>query len=222
MHDPDTAARLASEEAENPVPVMASAPEEETEEEAEQREAEYEQRRKEHEAEQQRREEERKAEQERQQQEYEAIQQRREELNKARVATFERILDLAPATFSAAQFRTFLRLLIQIDLYSFLEEVGSYFAGNDENTQQTDEEIVLAALDSTADDKLTGLALRLVLTDHLGIPHQDQPDLLAEAEAVFAPPQAKVSKPKSVSKSEKAPTEVKTPKKTTTKKQKAA
>ena len=222
VHDPDTAARLASEEAENPAPVMASAPEEETEEEAEQREAEYEQRRKEHEAEQQLREEERKAEQERQQQEYEAIQQRREELNKARVATFERILDLAPATFTAAQLRTFLRLLVHIDPCNFLEEVASHFAGNDENTQQTDEEIVLAALDSTADDKLTGLALRLVLTDHLGIPHQDQPDLLAEAEAVFAPPQPKPSQPKSASKSKKAPTQVKAPKKAATRKQKAA
>jgi hypothetical protein len=106
--------------------------------------------------------------------------------------------------------------------YSFLEEVASHFTGNDENTQQTDEEIALAALDSTAEDKLTGFALRLVLTDHLGIPHQDQPDLLAEAEAAFAPPKAKSSKPKSVSKSKKAPTEVKAPKKAATKKQKAA
>jgi ParB family chromosome partitioning protein len=131
---------------------------------------------------------------------------------------------VAPATFTAAQLRTFLRLLVQIDPYSFLEEVGSYFAGNDENTQQTDEEIILAALDSTADDKLTGFALRLVLTEHLGIPHQDQPDLLAEAEAVFAPapPQPKFSKPKSINKSKKVPTEVKATKKTATKKAKAA
>ena len=222
VHDPATAARLAREEAENPAPVMEPAPEEETEEQAEQREAEYEQRRKEHEAEQQRREEGRKAEQQRQQQEYEAEQQRREELNKARAATFERILDLAPDTFTAAQLRTFLRLLVHIDPYNFLEEVASHFAENDENTQQSDEEIVLAALDSTADDKLTGFALRLVLTDHLGIPHQDQSDPLAEAEAAFVPPQQKSSQPNRTNKSKKAPTEVKTPKKTATKKQKAA
>ena len=222
VHDPATAARLAREEAENPAPVMEPAPEEETEEQAEQREAEYEQRRREHEAEQQRREEEREAEQERQQQEYEAEQQRREALNELRAATFERILDQAPATFTAAQLRTFLRLLVHVDPYNFLEEVASHFAGNDENTQQTDEEIVLAALDSTADDKLTGLALRLVLADHFGIPHQGQADLLADAEAVFAPPPPKSARAKSVSKSKKAPTEVKTRKKTATKKTKAA
>jgi ParB family chromosome partitioning protein len=201
---------------------MDPAPEEETEEEAEQRQAQYEQRRKEHEAEHLRREEERNAEQERQQQEYEVEQQRREELNKARTATFERILDQAPPIFMAAQLRTFLRLLVHIAPYNFLEEVASHFAGSDENAQQTDEEIVLAALDNTADDKLTGLALRLVLTGQLSIPYEDQPDLLAEAEAAFALPQPKSSQPKSTSKSKKAPTQVKVPKKAATKKQKAA
>lgn len=161
VHDPATAARLAKQEADNPAPVMESAPEEETEEEAEQRQADYEQRRMEHEAEQQRRDEERKAEYERQQKEFEAEQKRREKLTKARAATFDRILDNAPAMFTAAQLRIFLRLLVHIDPYSFLEEVASHFAGNDENAQQTDEEIVLAALDNTADEKLTGFALRL-------------------------------------------------------------
>jgi len=222
VHDPDTAARLAREEAENPAPVMEPVVEEESEEEAEQRRAEYEQRRKEHEAEQQRREEERKGEQERQQQEYEAEQLRREELNKARATTFERVLDLAPATFTAAQLRTFLRLLVHIDPYNFLEEVASHFAGNDENAQQTDEEILLAALDNTADEKLTGFALRLALTDYVGIPNGDQPDLLAEAEAAFAPLQQKSSQPKSAGKSKKASTEVTASKKTARKRQKAA
>jgi ParB family transcriptional regulator, chromosome partitioning protein len=222
VHDPATASRCAREEAENPAPVMDPPSEEETEEEAEQRQAEYEQRRKEHEAEQLRREEEREAEKERQQQEYEAEQTRREELSKARTTTFERILDQAPATFTAAQLRTFLRLLVHIDPYNFLEEVASHFAGSDENAQQTDEEIVLAALDNTADDKLTGLALRLVLTGQVSIPYEDQPDLLAEAEAAFAPPQPKSSQPKSASKSKKATTQVKASKKAATRKQKAA
>lgn len=62
------------------------------------------------------------------------------------------------------------------DPYGFLEEVASHFAGRDENQQQTDEEIVLAALDNTADDKLTGFALRLVLTDHVVIPGENEPD----------------------------------------------
>jgi ParB family chromosome partitioning protein len=224
VHDPATAARLAKQEADNPAPVMEAAPEEETEEEAEQRQADYEQRRTEHEAEQQRREEERKAEYERQQKEYEAEQKRREKLSKARTATFDRILDKAPAMFTAAQLRTFLRLLVHIDPYSFLEEVASHFAGNDENQQQTDEEIVLTALDSTADDKLTGFALRLALTDYVGIPPEGEPDPLSEAEAAFAPPPPKSSKPKNTNKPEETPsTLVKaTPKKSVAKKQKAA
>ncbi|NYF87954.1 chromosome partitioning protein ParB [Tunturiibacter empetritectus] len=223
VHDPATVARLAKQEADNPAPVMEPATEEETEEEAEQREAEYEQRRTEHEVEQQRRDEERKTEYERQQKEYEAEQKRREKLSKARTATFERILDKAPAMFTAAQLRIFLRLLVHIDPYSFLEEVASHFAGNDENAQQTDEEIVLAALDNTADEKLTGFALRLALTDHVGIPMENEPDPLSEAEAAFAPPQLKASKPKKTSKSEETPMTVKAPpKKSAVKKQKVA
>lgn len=91
--------------------------------------------------------------------------------------------------------RIFLRLLIQLD-YSFLEEVASHFADGDENTQQADEEIVLVALDGTADEKLTGLALRIVFSDHLSIPHESQSDWLTEAEQVFAPKKPKVVRPK--------------------------
>jgi ParB family chromosome partitioning protein len=223
VHDPATVARLAMQEAHNPAPVMEPAPEEETEEEAEQRQADYEQRRKEHEAEQQRRDEKRKVEYERQQKELEAEQKRREKLGKTRTATFDRILDKAPAMFTAAQLRTFLRLLVHIDPYSFLEEMASHFGGNAENQQQIDEEIVLAALDNTAEDKLTGFALRLVLSDHVRIPCENEPDLLSEAEAAFAPPQPKSSKPKDTSKSKKTPTLVKAPqKKSTVKKQKVA
>ena len=223
VHDPATAARLAKQEDEYPAPVMEPEIEEETEEEAEQRRADFEQRRVEHEAEQQRREEESKAEYESQQKEYDAEQKRREKLSKARIATFDRILDSAPAMFTAAQLRTFLRLLVHIDPYSFLEEVASHFAGNDENQQQTDEEIVLTALDSTADDKLTGFALRLALTDYVGIPPEGEPDPLSEAEAAFAPQPPKSSKPKTTSKSKEMPAPVKAaPKKSAIKKQKAA
>ena len=112
----------------------------------------------EYKAEQERKEEERKAEFERQQKEYEAEQARRDKQRKARVATFERIIEQAPASFNPAQLRVFLRLLIHLD-YSFLEEVANHFADGDENSQQSDEEIVLAALDGTADERLTGLAL---------------------------------------------------------------
>jgi ParB family chromosome partitioning protein len=139
---------------------MAPPSEVETEEEAAQREAEHQQCMAEYQPEQERREEERKTELERQQKEYEAEQARRDKQHKARVATFEHIIEQTPASFSPAQMRVFLRLLIHLD-YSFLEEVANHFANGDENSQQSDEEIVPAALDGTADEKLTGLALRL-------------------------------------------------------------
>jgi ParB family transcriptional regulator, chromosome partitioning protein len=95
VHDPQAAAEAAA----HPVPIMAPAPEVETEEQAAQREAEHEQRMTEYKAEQERKEEERKADFERQQEEYEAEQGRRDKQRKARVATFERIIEQAPASW---------------------------------------------------------------------------------------------------------------------------
>jgi ParB family transcriptional regulator, chromosome partitioning protein len=189
-------------EAVEPPPSMPSAPEQKTEEEAAQCKAEHEQRIAEYEAEQKRREEERQAEYERQQKEYEAEQARREKQRKARLATFERILEHASSSFNAEQMRFFLRLVIQLD-YSFLEDVATHFAKNEENTQQSDEEIVLAALDSTADEKLTSLALRLVLSDRLTIPREGQPDFLREAEQLFVPKKPKAEKAKAKASSKK-------------------
>lgn len=192
-------------EAADPPPSLPPAPEQETEEEAAQRKTEHEQQMAEYQAEHQRREEERRAEYERQQKEYEAEQARREKLRKARLATFERVIEHAPPFFDAAQMRFFLRLLIQLD-YSFLEEVATHFASGDENERQSDEEIVLAALGGTADERLTGLALRLVLSDHLGVAHEGQPDLLTEAESTFTPKKSRSAKAKTVGKEKPAAT----------------
>ncbi len=217
VHDPHAAAEAAAHTA----PTMAPAPETETEEEAAQREAEHEQRMKEYKAEQERKEEERKAEFEHQQKEYEAEQARRDKQRKARTVTFERIIEQAPVSFNPAQMRVFLRLLIHLD-YSFLEEVATHFANGDENAQQSDDEIVLAALEGTADEKLTGLALRLVLSAHIGIPHESQPDLLSEAEQVFALKKPKVVKAKTDGSNQPKPTAGKaTAKKETTRKKAA-
>jgi len=217
VHDPQAAAEAAA----HPAPVMAPPPKAETEEEAAQREAEHEQRMAEYKALHEHKEEVRKAEFDRQQKEYEAEQTRRDKQRKARLATFERIIEQAPASFSPAPMRVFLRLLIHLD-YSFLEEVANHFADGDQNSQQSDEEIVLAALDSTADEKLTGLALRLVLSDHIGIPHENQPDLLTEAEQVFAPKKPKAVKAKADGSSKSRPTAAKTsPKRETTSKKAA-
>ena len=205
VHNPREAARIAT----DPPPVMAPVSEQETEEEAAGRQAEHEQRMAEYLAEQERKEEERKAEFERQQKEYEAAQARREKQRKARAATFERILEQAPASFNPVQMRVFLRLLIHLD-YSFLEEVATHFANGDEHLQQSDEEIVLAALAGTADEKLTSFALRFVLSDHVDIPEETQPDWLAEAEQVFAPKKPKAVKADAGSSVKKKPVAVKT------------
>jgi ParB family chromosome partitioning protein len=217
VHDPQAAAEAAA----HPAPTMAPVHEAETEEQAAQREAEHEQRMTEHKAEQERKEEERKAEFDRQQKEYEAEQARRDKQREARVATFKRIIEEVPGSFNPAQLRFFLRLLIHLD-YSFLEEVANHFANGDENAQQSDDEIVLAALDGTADEKLSGLAVRLVLSDHIGIPHENQPDLLTEAERVFAPKRPNAVKAKGDGPTKPKPTAVKASAKKETSKKKAA
>ena len=204
VHDPQAAAERAA----HPVPTMPPPQETETEEEAAQREAEFERQREEYEEDRQRREEERKQQFEREQAEYEAERNRRAEILKTRQATFERIIEEAPASFSPAQMRVFLRLLIHLD-YSFLDEVADHFANGDENSQKSDDEIVLAALEGTADEKLTGLALRLVFSDHIGIPHAEQPDLLAEAELVFPPKKPKAIKAKAERPNNQKPTATK-------------
>jgi ParB family transcriptional regulator, chromosome partitioning protein len=124
VHNRREAARVAA----DPPPIMAPAAAQETEEEAAQREAEHEERMAEYRAEQERKEEERKAESGRQQKEYEAEQARREKHRKARLATFDRILEQTPAVFTATQLRLFLRLVVYVDPYSFLEEVASHFS----------------------------------------------------------------------------------------------
>jgi len=107
---------------------MAPAPEVETEEEAEERQRNYEQQRKEYEQEQERRAEERKQQFEREQKEHEAERARREKLYKARVSKFDRILDKAPAMFSAAQL-TFEPQSIQGELI-FVDTAEQFYASD--------------------------------------------------------------------------------------------
>ncbi|MDW5266826.1 MULTISPECIES: hypothetical protein [Acidobacteriaceae] len=182
VHDP----RAEEEEAANPAPTMVPAAEDETEEEAEERQRNYEQQRKEYEQEQERRAEERKQQFEQEQTEREAERDRREKLHKARVSAFDRILDKAPAMFSAAQLRVFLRALVTLDPYTF-DDIAEQLTANDENNQQSSEEILLSTIDSLPDDKLIEFALRLIFTGHIAIPPESEIDFLTEAEAVFAP-----------------------------------
>jgi ParB family transcriptional regulator, chromosome partitioning protein len=221
VHDPQAAAEQAA----NPAPTIAPAPEAETEEEAEERQRNYEQQQKEYEEEQERRDEERRQQKERREQEHEAERARKEELQKTRTATFERIVQNAPATFTAAQLRVLLRALVNLDPYTFTDDLAEQIAGENENEQRTAEEILLSAIEGLEDNKLTGFALRLALIGHIDIPREGEFDFLAEAEAAIAPPQPKNAankKPKV-----KAPTPIKAasksaPKKTAAKKKTAA
>ena len=192
VHNPHVAAQRVA----DPPPTIAPAPEQETEEEAAQRQAEHEQRMADYEAEQERKEDERKEEFERQQQEYEAEQARRTELRNARQASFERILAHAPVTFTAPQLRVFLSALVNLDPYDFAEDVAEFYVGGDERNQQTPEEVLLSTIATLPDEKLTGFALRLVLTGHTDIPREGDFDYLAQAEATFVPPQPKKSQGK--------------------------
>jgi hypothetical protein len=71
--------------------------------------------------------------------------------------------------FSSKQLRMFFRLMVESIAYQFLEEATSQFASGEENEQQSDDEVVLAALTNITDEKLVSFALRVVLADHVDI-----------------------------------------------------
>jgi ParB family chromosome partitioning protein len=126
-------------------------------------------------------------------------------------------------TFTAAQLRVLLRALVNLDPYTFTDDLVEEIAGENENEQRTAEEVLLSAIDGLQDDKLSGFALRFALIGHVAIPREGEFDFLAEAEAAFAPPQSK----KTATKKAKATTPIKATqktaaKKTTAKKQVAA
>ena len=185
VHDPQAAAERAA----HPEPTMPPPQETETEEEAAEREAEFERQRAEYEEERQRREEERRQRFEREQAEIEAEHNRRAEIIKRRQAIFDQILENAPAILNAAQLRVLLRALVNLDPYTFADDLAEDIAGGNENEQRSAEEVLLSTIDATADDKLTRFALRLALTGHVGIPREGELDFLTEAETAFRPPQ---------------------------------
>ena len=201
VHDPREAARQAA----DPAPEMPSAPEAEADEEVEARRLENEERRKEYEAEHERRAEERRQEEELEQQAYEAERVRKDDLRQAREATYNRLLENAPASFSAAQLRVLLRALINLDPYTFtddaVEGVPEEFVGRDAA------EVLTKALDAAADARLTGFALRLVFAGYVSIPNNHEIDYLTLADAAFTSPEperkpsrAKTKKPTLVTK----------------------
>src|SRR5215472_4097484 len=67
------------------------------------------------------------------QREHEKEQARRTRLLKRRADSFNRILDNAPATFTAPQLRVLLRALVHIDPYQFTDDVAAYFVTDENN-----------------------------------------------------------------------------------------
>ena len=155
-----------------------------------------------------RREEERKQQFDREQAEIEAEHNRRAEIIRGRQATFDRILENAPAILNAAQLRVLLRALVNLDPYTFADDLAEDIAADNENEQRSAEEVLLSTIDATADDKLTRFALRLAIAGHLGIPREGEFDFLSEAETVFVPPQPTK---KAAAKKAKHPTPVNSP-----------
>jgi ParB family chromosome partitioning protein len=86
---------------------------------------------------------ERRQEEERREQEHESERAHKENLQKARTATFERIVQNAPAAFTAAQLRILLRALANLDPYTFTDDLAEEIAGENENEQRTAEEVRL-------------------------------------------------------------------------------
>ena len=142
---------------------------------------------------------------EQQEKEREAERARRERVMKTRTSTFNRIVDNAPAMFTAAQLRVFLRALANINPHTFADDVAQLFDTDEETNQQTAEEILTSTIDKLTDDKLTGFALRLVLTGQTPIPDAKEIDFLGEAERAFASPQPKTTPSKKGTKTQAKP-----------------
>jgi ParB family chromosome partitioning protein len=219
IHNPRAAARAA----ENPAPVMAPAPEAETEEQAEERRQQFEAQQQAHAEEQQGRDEERKQQEEREEKQREAEFAKRDKLRKKRETTFEQIVAQAPPVLTAPQLRVILRALVNLDPYTFADDLAEDMA--DENEQRSAEEVLLALIEGTGDDKLTSFAVRLALAGHRAVPRENELDFLAEAEAAFLTPKPKKSpaKKEAVAKKEapakkKEPTPIKAAKAATKKK----
>ena len=123
--------------------------------------------------------------------------------------------------FTAPQLRLLLRALVNLDPYTFADEVAKHFA-SEENTEQTAEDILVSTIDGLTDEKLTSFALRLSLTEHIPKPHDSESDFLEEAEQMFVPKKPKAVKAKADVSTKAKPTAVKASAKKDTIKKEAA
>ena len=92
-----------------------------------------------YEAEQEHMAEQRRQEREREDLQYEQQRNRREEQRKDRAATFERILENAPASRSKAQLRVLLRTVVNLDLYTLADDLAEEFVGDADTERRSAE-----------------------------------------------------------------------------------
>ncbi len=116
---------------------------------------------------------------------------------------------------TAAQLCVLLRAIVNLDPYTFANDLAEDTA--DENDKRSAEEVSLATIDGTANDKLTGFAVRLALSGHRAIPREGEHNFLSEAAAAFLTPKPKKIAANKAVPARKKPTPIK-PAKTATKK----
>ncbi len=99
--------------------------------------------------EEERRAEERRQQDEREEQEREAAFAKRDKLRKKREATFERIVQEAPPVFTAVQLRVILRALVNLDPYTFADDLATDISEDPDNDKRSADEVLLTAIDRT-------------------------------------------------------------------------
>ena len=119
--------------------------------------------------------------------ESEAEAKRRLAEQKKRDARFHRMLKQVPETLSPAQVRFVLRAFVNSDLARLIDDVAEQIVGSNDVDQRGAEEVVTAAIDELADNKVSRFAVKLALAWHRNVPMLTETDYLTEAEAAFLP-----------------------------------
>jgi ParB family transcriptional regulator, chromosome partitioning protein len=127
------------------------------------------------------------AEQEERNRQLELQRQKQERIRKQRTELFERIIEAAPPTLTAAHWKLVLRAIVSADLYSICDNLATQYQPEPVPDDQRGAEEVLLEVLLTADEKaLNAFALRFALTEHISEPHdEEQTDYLKEAAQVF-------------------------------------
>ena len=202
VHDP----RQSNERETRPLPQPT---EDETEEQTAARKADYEKRKADARAAEERRQEEQRAADALEEAEAEKRRVQTEKQKAKRETTFQRIVKAAPPVFNAVQLRALLRALVNLDPYSFADDLAEEMNEDAQDDRRSADEVLTTAIDGLGDAELTTFALRLAFTGHRGIPREDEIDHLSEGEAAFAPKLAALTLMKGKPKKSTQPTQTK-------------